>query len=144
MRGNGVITFNTKFVSMSKSRVMGDGYLSRSFPVRQASTPEFHGCSQWPSEEGMHEVIAWVWGSVTSSQYSGTVHLGSQRSHVRTLLSEGMAYGRAKVEASCLLLHVVVACTLVELHQAFPSPQASEVGTPCCQGTQCGVVSSHP
>ena len=30
-----------------------------------------------------------------------------------------MAYGHAKVETSCLLLHVLVACTVVELHQAF-------------------------
>ena len=31
-----------------------------------------------------------------------------------------MAYGRANLELSCPLLHVVVACALVELHQAFP------------------------
>ena len=38
---------------------------------------------------------------------------------IRTLLPEGMACGHAKVETSCLLLHVLVACTLVELRQAF-------------------------
>ena len=38
---------------------------------------------------------------------------------IRTLLPEGMAYGHAKVETSCLLLHVLVACTVVELQQAF-------------------------
>ena len=38
---------------------------------------------------------------------------------IRTLLPEGMAYGHAKVETSCLLLHVLVACTLVELRQAI-------------------------
>ena len=42
-----------------------------------------------------------------------------QLQHFRTLLSEGMAYGHAKLETSCLLLHVLVACTLVELRQAF-------------------------
>ena len=30
-----------------------------------------------------------------------------------------MAYGHAKMETSCLVLHVLVACTLVELRQAF-------------------------
>ena len=38
---------------------------------------------------------------------------------IRTLLPECMAYGHAKVETSRLLLRVLVACTLVELHQAF-------------------------
>ena len=66
----------------------------------------------------MQEVIAWVWGSVTHGnaveQYTWALTV-----LIRTLLPEGMAYGHAKVETSCLLLHVLVACTVVELHQAF-------------------------
>ena len=34
-------------------------------------------------------------------------------------LPEGVAFGRATLGASCLLQHVLVACTLLELHQAF-------------------------
>ena len=76
----------------------------------------------------MQEVIVWVWGSVTHGsaleQYTWALSV-----LIRTLLPEGMAYGHAKMETSCLLLHVLVACTLVEL-------RACRV----CQSTQCWVV----
>ena len=65
--------------------------------VRQASVPEFHGCSGRAKR-----VIAWVWGSVRH----GNAIVDSECS-LRTLPLEGMQ------------LHVLVACTLVELHQAF-------------------------
>ena len=112
------ITFNTKFVSMSKSHVTSS-WLSPPVtscpPGVDARIPLL---LQWSSKESMQEVIAWVWGSVTHGnavdQYTWTL-----RVLIRTLLPEGMAFGHAKVEASCLLLHVLVACTLVELRQAF-------------------------
>ena len=73
---------------------------------------------QWSSKESMQEVIAWVWGSVTHGnaveQYTWALTV-----LIRTLLPEIMAYGHAKVETSCLLPHVLVACTVVELHQPF-------------------------
>ena len=63
-------------------------------------------------------VIAWVWGSVghgnAIEQYSWALSV-----LFRTLLPEGMANGRGNLEASCVLFHVLVACTFVELHQAF-------------------------
>ena len=98
------ITFNTKFVSMLKSHV-ASSWLSQPVtscpPGVSARIPRL---IQWPSKEGMQEVIAWVWGSVT---------------HGNAVLTEGMAHGHANLETSCLLLHVLWACTLVELHQAF-------------------------
>ena len=69
-------------------------------------------------KESMQKVIVWVWGSVTHGnaveQYTWAFRL-----LIRTLLPEGMAYGHVKMETSCLLLHILVACTLAELHQAF-------------------------
>ena len=59
---------------------------------------------------------------------------------VRTLLPEGMAYEHAKMETSCLLLHVLVACTFGGAASGVSSPQALEVDVPCCQSTQCLVV----
>ena len=103
---------------MSKSRVTGR-WLSQPViscpPGVNARIPRL---LQWPSEEGMHEVVAWVWGSVRHGnaiqKYTWALSV-----LIRTLLPEGMACGRANLEASCLLLHVVMACTLVELHRAI-------------------------
>ena len=57
----------------------------------------------------MQEVIAWVWGSVghgnAIEQYSWALSVLT-----RILLPEGTACGRGNLEASCLLLHVLVAC----------------------------------
>ena len=113
-----VITFNTKFVSMSTSHV-ASGWLFQHviscLPDVNVSSPRL---LQWPSKECMQEVIAWVWGSVTHGsaveQYTWALSV-----LIRTLLPEGMAFGHAKMETSCLLLHVLLACTLVELRQAF-------------------------
>ena len=73
---------------------------------------------QWPSKESMQKGSVWVWGSVTHGnaveQYTWALSV-----LVRTLLPEGMAFGHTKMETSCLVLHVLVACTLVELRQAF-------------------------
>ena len=107
-----VITSNTKFVSAC-------GWLS---PLVASCPPGVHAriprLLQWPSIESMQEVIVWVWGSVMHGnaveQYTWALSV-----LVTTLLPEGMAYGHAKMETSCLLLHVLVACTLVELRQAF-------------------------
>ena len=57
-------------------------------------------------------------GICPSRERNRTVFLGSQCSH-SDFITGGMACGRANLEASCLLLHVLVACTLVELHKAF-------------------------
>ena len=73
---------------------------------------------KWSSKESMQEVIAWVWGSATHGN-AAEQHAWALGVLVRTLLPEGMAHGHAKVETSCLPLHVLVACTLVEPHQAF-------------------------
>ena len=66
----------------------------------------------------MHEVIAWVWKAVRHGnaieQYAWALSV-----LIRTLLPEGMAYEHAILETSCLLLCVLVACTLVVLHQAL-------------------------
>ena len=48
----------------------------------------------------------------------GTVHLGSQCSYW-DLVTRRHGLWDAKMETSCLVLHVLVACTLVELRQAF-------------------------
>ena len=112
------ITFNTKFVSMSKSHVTCSWLsppVSSCPPGVDARIPRL---LQRPSKDIMQEVIAWVWGSVTHGnaveQYTWALSV-----LVRTLLPEGTACGHARVETSCLLLHVLVACTLVELRQAF-------------------------
>ena len=113
-----VITFNTKFVSMLKSHVTG-GWLSQPViscpPGVNARIPRR---LQWRSKESMQEVIGWFWGSVRHGnaieQYTCALSVP-----IRTLLPEGVAYGGANLETSCLLLHVLVACTLVELYQAF-------------------------
>ena len=77
--------------------------------------PEFHDCS---SGRAKTAVIAWVWGSVRHGnaieQFSWALSV-----LIRSLVPEGIACGHANVETSCLVLHVLVACTLVELHQAF-------------------------
>ena len=71
-------------------------------------------------QESMQEVIVWVWGSVTHRNVVEQ-HTWALSVLIRTLLPEGMAYVHAKMETSCLFLHVLVACTLVELRQAFRS-----------------------
>ena len=94
---------------MSKSRVTG-GWLSQPViscpPGVNARIPRL---LQWPGKERVQEVIAWLWGSVGDGnaleQYSWALSV-----LIRTLLPDGMAYGRGNPEASCLLLHVLVAC----------------------------------
>ena len=102
-----VITFNTKFVSVSKSHV-ASGWLSP--PGCFLSSRRSRQNSR-ASKESMQELIVWVWGSVTHGnaveQYTWALSV-----LIRTLLPEGMASGHAKMEASCLVLHVLVACTL--------------------------------
>ena len=62
----------------------------------------------------MQEAIVWVWGSVTHGnaveQYTWALGV-----LIRNFSPEGLAHGHAKMEMLCLLLHVLVACTLVEL-----------------------------
>ena len=60
-----------------------------------------------------------------------TVFLGSQCSH-SDFIPEGMAYGRGKSGS------IVLAVTRPGCVPGVSSPQASKVGVPCCQGTQCG------
>ena len=66
----------------------------------------------------MQEVIVWVWGSVREVN-AIEQHTWALGVFIRTLLQESMAFGHANLETSCLLMHVLVACTLVELHRAF-------------------------
>ena len=127
------MTFNTKFASMSKSHVTG-GWLSQpvlSCPLGvNARIPLL---LQWPNKESIQEVIAWVWEdlSVTGTQSNSTLGL--------SVFSVGLWFLKA--------WRMVAAC-LGGVHRGgaapgVPSTQASEVGMPCCQGTQCWVVSSH-
>ena len=112
------ITFNTKFVSMSKSHVTSSWLSPSVTSCRPGVAARIPRLLQWPSKERMQEVIVWVWGCVTHGnavdQYTWALTV-----LITTWLPEGMACGHAKVETSCLLMHVLVACTVVELHQAF-------------------------
>ena len=89
------ITFNTKFVSMSKSHVTSS-WLSPPVtscpPGVDARIPRQ---PQWSSKESMQEVIAWVWGSVTHrnavEQYTWALSV-----LIRTLLPEGWPVGMRK------------------------------------------------
>ena len=137
-RGNELSRSTQSFVSMSKSHVTGRWLSQPVLSCPSGINARIPRLLQWPSKEGMHEVNAWVWGSVRHGNANRTVHLGSQRSHSEPYYLKAWRHRHANLEASCLLLHVLVACTLVELPQAFRAPQASEVGMPCCQGTQCG------
>ena len=77
-RGQRGITFNTKLVSMSKSRVTS-GWLSQ--PVTSCPPgvdARISRLLQWSSKESMQEVIAWVLGICHAWECSGTIHVGSQ------------------------------------------------------------------
>ena len=119
-RGNGLSRSTQKFVSMSKSRVTG-GWLSH---------PVIPRLLQWSSKESIHEVIAWVWRSV---RHGNAIE---QYSLALSVLIRNL-------EASCLLLHVLVACTLVELHPAFRRRKPHRWACQVAKVTQCRVVSSH-
>ena len=118
IRSNG-LSRSTQTLSPCRSRT-SQGLLSQPvFSCPSGINARIPRLLQRPSKEGLHEVIAWVWGSVrhgnAMEQYSWAHSV-----LIRTLFPEGMSYGRANLEASCLLLHhVLVACTLVELHKAF-------------------------
>ena len=62
----------------------------------------------------------------------------------RTLLPEGMAYGRAKFGSIVPTAACRGGVHIGGVASGVSTPQASEVGMPCCQGAQCGVVLSHP
>ena len=100
-RGNGV-SRSTQSLSPCRSRTSQvHGCLRRLLLV----PPEFHGYSSGQARRARKRSLrGYTWALSVL---------------IRTLLTEGMAYGHAKVETSCLLLHVLVACTLVELRQAF-------------------------
>ena len=81
--------------------------------------------------------VMMVWGSVTHGnaveQYTWALSV-----LIRTLSTESMAYGHAKVEASCLVLHVSVACTLVELRQALRRRKPQRWACRVCRALSVG------
>ena len=118
IRGNG-LSRSTQSLSRCRSCTSQGGWLSLpvlSCPLSvNARIPRL---LKWRSKESIQEVGAWVLGSVRHGN-AIEQHTWALSVLIRTLLPEGMACWRANVQASCLLLHVLVACTLVELHQAF-------------------------
>ena len=73
--------------------------------------PEIHGCSSGRARRAVKR----------SPLGFGDLSVMGMQSNSTLVLSvfSFMAFGHATVETSCWLLHVLVACTLVELHQAF-------------------------
>ena len=101
--------------------------------------PEFHGCFSGRAKRvckrslrgfGDLSIMATVW-----KQYTWALSL-----LIRSLIPEGMAYGHARVETSCLLLHVLVGAHNGGAASGVSSPQAAKVGFPRCQGSKCGMV----
>ena len=113
------VSRSTQSLSPCRSRTSQvHGCLRQLLPVLQALPPEFHAFSSGRAKRACKRSLC---------GYGDLSHMGSAVGQytwalsvlIRILLPEGMAYGHAKVETSCLLLHVLVACTLVELRQAF-------------------------
>ena len=86
---------------------------------------------QWQCKEGMHEVIAWVWGICPSWERNSTVHLGSQRSRSDLItLRHGVwacKFGTIVPTAACR-----GGVRIGGVASGVSTPQASEVGMPCC------------
>ena len=108
-RGNG-LSRSTQSLSPCQSRTSQvDGCLSRLLLVLQALSPEFHGCSSGRAKRACKSSLC-GYGDLSHVEMRWNSPLG-------LLLPEGMAHGHAKMEKSCLVLHDLLACTLVELRR---------------------------
>ena len=129
-RGN-VSARSTQSLSPCRSRTSQvDGCLSRLLPVLPASTPEFHGCSSGRAERACKRSLC---------GYGDLSRMGMRWKNTRGLsvFLLGPCYQKAWLMGMRRWkrgVHIGGAASGVS------SPQASEVGVPCRQGTQCWLI----
>ena len=137
-RGNWV-SRSTQSLSPCRSRTSQvDGCLSRSLPVLQASTPEFHGYSSGQAKRAYKRSLR---------GYGDLSRMGMQWNNTRGLsvfLLE-RCYQKACPKGMRRWKRRAFCCMSCGVHiggvaSGVSSQQAAEVGVPFCQGTQCWVV----